>query len=438
MPAELVELAARALELARRAGASDAIAGVSDGVATEFARRDGALEKVQESGSRSLGLQLWVDGRWSSHATSDLRPAELARFVADAVALTRALEPDPFRVIPDPALYAGRAEVDLELFDPSIEKLSRERCLDWLGAMDTAAHADARVISATSHVSFRRGASARLSTNGFAGETRSSGMSWGAEVTLDEGNGRRPEGYRFVGARWLEDLPDAQGVAAQALERARDRIGSRKAPSARTTLVVHREAAGRLLGYVLGALSAGAIQQRRSFLADRKGQRVASELLDVIDDPLVPRGLSSHLWDGEGIAAKRRPLFVRGVLADYYVDTYYGRKLGWAPTTGSPSNLLFARGARDLAGLVADAGNGFLATSWIGGNSDPTNGDFSIGMRGNAIERGAIGAPVSEMNVSGNLLDLLGNLVAVGNDPYPWASLRTPTLVFRDVDLSGE
>ncbi len=438
MPAEGVELAARALDLAQRAGAADAIAAVADGVATEFAERDGQLEKVQESGSRSLGLQLWVEGRWSSHVTSDLRPAELARFVADATALTRAIEPDPFRLIPDPALYAGRAEVDLELYDPSLEKLERERCLDWLGAMDAAAHADRRVISATSQVSFRRSASARVSSNGFAGETRSSGMSWGAEVTLDEGNGRRPEGYRYVGARWLEDLPPAEAVAQQALERALARIGSRKAPSARTTLVVHREAAGRLLGFVLGALGAGAIQQRRSFLADRKGQRVASELLDVQDDPLLVRGQSSHLWDGEGIAARRRPLFVRGVLADYYVDTYYGRKLGWAPTTGGPSNLLFAPGARDQAGLVADAGDGFLATSWIGGNSDATNGDFSIGMRGNRIERGAIGAPVSEMNVSGNLLELWRNLVAVGNDPYPWSSMRTPSLVFQDVDLSGE
>ncbi len=437
MAAELRELAARALDLARREGAADAIAAASDGVATEFAERDGALEKVQESGSRSLGLQLWVDGRWSSHATSDLRPAELARFVSDAVALTRALEPDPFRRIPDPALYAGRAEVDLELFDPSVEKLSRERCLDWLGAMDAAAHADARVISATSHVSFRSSASARLSTNGFDGETRSSGVSLGAEVTLDEGNGRRPEGYRYVGAHWLEDLPPADGIAAQALERARERIGSRKAPSARATLVVHREAAGRLFGFVLGALTAGAIQQRRSFLADARGREVASPLLDVTDDPLLLRGLSSHLWDGEGIAAKRRPLFARGVLADYYVDTYYGRKLGWAPTTGGPSNLLFAPGARDFAGLVSDAGDGFLATSWIGGNADATNGDFSIGMRGNRIERGAIAGPVSEMNVSGNLLELWKSLVAAGNDPYPYASLRTPTLVFRDVDLSG-
>jgi PmbA protein len=438
VPAELCELAARALDLARRSGASDAIAAASDGVATDFACRDGKLEKVQASGSRSLGLQLWVDRRWSTHATSDLRPAELARFVADAVALTRELEPDPFRLIPDPALYAGRANVELELFDPQVEKLSRERCLDWLGAMDTAAHADSRVISATSHVSFRSSASARLSTNGFAGETRSSGMSFGAEVTLDEGNGRRPEGYRFVGARWLEDLPPADGIARQALERARERIGSRKAPSARAALVVHREAAGRLLGFVLGALSAGAIQQRRSFLAERKGQPVASELLDVVDDPLLVRGLGSHLWDGEGIAARRRPIVARGVLADYYVDTYYGRKLGWAPTTGGPSNLIFSPGARDLPGLIADAGDGFLATSWIGGNADATSGDFSIGMRGNRIERGAIGAPVSEMNVSGNLLELWRNLIAVGNDPYPWASLRTPSLVFRNVDLSGE
>ncbi len=433
----LLDRAEAALELARKAGADDAVAAIGESVETELRFRDGKLEKVQESGSRSLALQIYVEGRFGTHATSDLRDAELRRFVQDATALTRALERDPYRAIPDPSLYAPRAAVDLELVDPALEGLSRERASDWLGAMDAATHTHARVVSATSSVSWRRGASARTSTNGFRGESASTSVSYGSGVTLDEGNGKRPEAYRYVGARRLADLPPPAEVAAGALERALARLGSSKAPSARRTLVVDPEAGPGILRFLFGPLSAAAVQQRRSFLAERGGTAVASPLLTLTDDPLVPHGLGSRLFDGEGIAARRLPIFEAGVLRSFYVDTYYGRKAGWAPTTGGPSNLVFTPGALDLAELLADAHDGFYVTSWLGGNADATSGDFSIGIRGHRIERGRAGAPVSEMNVTGNLLALLANLTAVGSDPYPFSSVRSPTLVFREVEFSG-
>ncbi|MBT4504757.1 MAG: TldD/PmbA family protein, partial [Gemmatimonadetes bacterium] len=178
--------------------------------------------------------------------------------------------------------------------------------------------------------------------------------------------------------------------------------------------------------------------QNRSFLADKKDQQITSELLTIIDEPLLPRGLGSRRFDGEGISAKRMPICEKGVLRTYYVDTYYGRKLGWEPTTGGPSNIIVELGDKGLDELIADAGDGFYVDGWLGGNADPTTGDFSFGIRGHRIENGAKGAPITEMNITGNYLELLQNLVAVGNDPNPWSSFRTPTLVFENVEFSGQ
>lgn len=125
------------------------------------------------------------------------------------------------------------------------------------------------------------------------------------------------------------------------------------------------------------------------------------------------------------------------MVRNLYVDTYYGRKLGMAPTTGSASNRIVALGDKNLAELLAEAGSGIYVTSWLGGNSDPTTGDFSLGLRGHLIENGKIGAPIGEMNVTGNLPALYRSLSAVGNDPYPYSSLRAPTLVFENVQFSG-
>ena len=80
---------------------------------------------------------------------------------------------------------------------------------------------------------------------------------------------------------------------------------------------------------------------------------------------------------------------------------------------------------------------GILVTGWLGGNSDPTSGDFSFGIRGYLIEDGRVGRPVGEMNVTGNLVELFNHLVLRGDDPWPYSSVPTPTLVFEGVEFAG-
>jgi PmbA protein len=125
------------------------------------------------------------------------------------------------------------------------------------------------------------------------------------------------------------------------------------------------------------------------------------------------------------------------VLRNYYIDTYYGKKLQMAPTTAGASNLLVALGDKDQAGLVKDLAEGILVTGFLGGNSNATTGDFSFGVQGFRIRSGQVAEPVAELNISGNHLDFWKRLVAVGNDPWPYSTYRTPTLVFEGVQFAG-
>jgi PmbA protein len=159
--------------------------------------------------------------------------------------------------------------------------------------------------------------------------------------------------------------------------------------------------------------------------------------LTIVDDPLIVRGLASRPFYGEGIAAKSMPIIETGILRNYYIDTYYGKKLGMSPTTGSPSNRVLKLGDKNRDALIADLNEGILITSWLGGNSDSATGDFSLGVRGHLIENGQVGAPISEMNVTGNLLTLFRSLRALGNDPWKYSAMKVPTLVFDDVNFSG-
>jgi len=193
----------------------------------------------------------------------------------------------------------------------------------------------------------------------------------------------------------------------------------------------------RLFGGFLAAMYGSSIQQKRSFLSDKKGEKIGSKYLTLLDDPFIKGGLGSQLYDRDGFAAKKRDMIKAGVLKEFYVDWYYSRKLDWEPTTGSPSNLVIPPGKRSVKEIMEDLRRGILITGFIGGNSNSTTGDTSIGIIGQLFENGRPVQAVSEMNIAGNHLKFWHGLVEAANDPWIYSSYRTPSLVFKDVVVSG-
>jgi PmbA protein len=437
MPANLKDQAVHAVELARNAGAEDAWANVDQSRDVEFEYRDGALEKVKDTTSRTLGVKIYANGRYSSHQTTDLNPDRLGGFVNEAVAITRALEPDDFRRITPEELFANRPTDNLDLVDDTVAVLDRDQRLAWCEALDTVSTGHERVISATAGVYDGTQESASASSNGFVGSQQSTYCWFGSSVTLRDAGDKRAEDGFYAGGAHVADLPDASSVGQIALDRALSRLDSEKGPTVKTAMIVDSRAAASLIGRLMRPANASSVQQGRSFWASLIGEQAFSDKLTIIDDPLIKRGLASRHYDGEGISARALPIVENGVVKNIYVDTYYGRKGGMAPTTGSPSNRRIALGEHSLQQLLSEISNGVYVTSWLGGNADSTTGDFSLGLRGHMVENGQIGRPVGEMNVTGNLKDLFGKLEMVGNDPYPYSTTLAPSLVFVDVDFSG-
>jgi PmbA protein len=437
---DMLATAHAAVKAALGKGAQEASARTYRVREVEVKWRDGKLEQIHEATTRGLGLSLYVDGRFSTVSTSDLRPEALDTFIGDSVTLARALAKDPFRTLPDPKLYEGQAKVDLKLEDPKYSSVTPEQRRSVAKEIEAAARAAKgaeAILSVTTGFSDTLAESWRVASNGFEGARRDTTFFISAEVSVKDPDGRKPEDYAYGGARFVAEVPSAAKVGREAAERALSRLGAKKGDSAVLTMAVENRAAGRMPGFLLGPLSGGALQQKRSFLEGKLGQQIASPVLTLVDDPLVPKGLGSRLYDGEGIAARRMPVVEAGILKAYYIDTYYGKKLQMAPTTSGPSNLSWTLGDKDQAGLLAAMKEGILVTGFIGGNSNGLTGDFSLGVQGFRVRGGKIAEPVGEMNISGNHLDLWKKLAAVGNDPYPYSSMKTPTLVFEGVQFAG-
>jgi PmbA protein len=433
-----LELAHWVAQAAKAAGADDAKVDITNSRQVEVEFRDGQLDNLKESTQNSLNLNIYADNKYTGHSTNDLRKDSLGRFVRDAVAMTKFLSEDLFRQLPDPKYYRGMSEVQLDLIDPAYGDVTADQRVAVAKELyELVASKSDKIISSTAGYYDSFSESVKVHTNGFEGLTAGTSFSVGAEVTIDDGSGGRPSDWDYATCRHRSDLPQAATQAAAAVERALAQIGQTKIESGVRDMVIHNRSAWRPIVSIQGPMGGRAIQQKRSFLDGMVGKKVGSELMTFVDDPFIPRGHNSRHYDDEGMSTRKRTLVDKGVLTEYLIDCYYGRKLEMDPTGGSVSNLVIPPGDKSLEEMIASVENGILVNSFNGGNSNGTTGDYSWGISGMLIENGKIIKPVNEMNISGNLIELWSNLVAVGNDPYPYSSLRRPSLHFANVEFSG-
>ncbi len=437
---DLLQAARRAGERVLAYGADQAKVGVSRSRGIDVEWRDGQLERIQEETQRSLSVQVYVDGRYSASSTNDLRPDALDAFLGEAVEMTRLLEQDPHRGLPDPERYDGRADIDLELCDPdhgSLDSGQRRAFAADLEAMVRERAGDLPIVSVATGFGDRHGRSARIHTNGFEGEREGTSFSFSAMVTVKEEDGRRPMGWEYCARRYRGDLVDPESVAKRAVEHARAQLGAGKLPTERYTVVLDRRAVPKLLGAFLSPLYGPSLQQRRSLWEGRLGDQVASDLLTIFDVPHIPRALGSALWDGDGFATRRRPLVEAGTLSTFLIGQYYARKMGVEPTGSDTHNLEWTLGDQDLDGLLSGVGEGVYIDRFLGGNSNQTTGETSFGCAGRVIRNGQLAEPVQEVNLAGHIGELWSGLVAVGNDPDPNGASNCPSIVLENVQLSG-
>ncbi len=205
----LFDLAAWALKTAKAEGADECRANAYRERSIEISYRERKPETVKEARTRGIYLEVFAGGRYSGQSTSDLRAGPLKDFVARAVAATKLLEPDPFRSLPDPKYYAGRAAIDLARADPTYDRLSPEERHQQVKAMEEAclAAAGPKVISVTAGVGDGRGESVLLTSNGFEGYSEATSFQGNAQVSVQDQGDRKPSGYAYAAAVARKDLP---------------------------------------------------------------------------------------------------------------------------------------------------------------------------------------------------------------------------------------
>jgi PmbA protein len=447
----LLDLGRSVVERATGAGADVAEAGVHSGSHLSVKVRMGEPELLEEAGSRALGLRVMVGQRVAATYTSDLSETGLRTLIEDAIELARFSEPDEFAGPPDRSDLSSASQwQDLDTYDEAVSRISADEALDRALRGERAAFDfDARITNSEGASFTRaRGASVLVTSDGFAGSDLGTYASLVVNPVADDEGGKKRSGYHWSASRHYADLDDSQAVGEEAARRTIAQLGAKKLPTQELPVIFDKDAARSILGLFAGCILGGGIWRKSSYLLDRLGTKVASELVDIVDDPLLPRAPGSRAFDGEGLLSRRNAVVERGVLRTYLLDTYSARKLGLKSTgsasrspaggiSSSSSNLILKANAQSRDQLIADTRHGLYVTSMMGFGFNAVTGDFSRGASGFLIQDGELSHPVSEVTISLNLDQLLQRIDAVADDLDHRTAIASPTFRVSSMTLAG-
>jgi PmbA protein len=451
---DLESLTAHVIALAMKAGATDAEAVAREGDEFSVNVRMGEVETLKESGSRGLGLRVFLGQRSGSASTSDLTTEGIRQLVQGALALAAVTEEDPFAGLPETGEF-GAVESDLHLYYNDVYSLGSAERIEWARRAEAAALAVDSRITNSDGGSFdaATGRRALANSRGFVGSYRTSYAGVAAAPLAKDADGRMQRDGWWSSARRLSDVESPESVGQEAARRTLRRLGARRVATQSVPIIFAPETARTLIGSVFEAASGDAIWRGASFLAGKLGEAIAAPGLTIVDDNtmLLPTGVGafgSSPFDDEGLPSQRTVVVENGVLRNYLLNTYTARKLGMRSThnaarglAGAPGvgcgNLFLTPGKLAPEEILGEVTAGLYVTSLMGFGTNMVTGDYSRGATGLWIENGQLTHAVEEVTIAGNLAEMLRNVTAIGNDLVFRGSVASPTLRVDGMTIAG-
>jgi len=448
---KFLELGDRIVKMATAGGATVAECVIRSGAELSAKVRLGEPELVEEAGHRSAGLRLMKGKRVATTSTSDLSDAGIQRFVADGLELVELAQEDPFAGPPDPGLLCDpKTAPELDLYDPAGGDVTAAQAIAVAKDGEAAARAFDERITNSDGATFGRtaGAVALAFSSGFRAAYRGSYQSLSVVAIAADGADKNRRGSYWTGKRHLGDLDDAASVGREAARRTLRRLGAKPVATCEVPVIFDPDAARGILGLLAGCVMGSSIWRKASYLADREGTQVASSLVTIVDDPLIPRGPGSRPFDGEGLPSRKNVVVEGGVLRTYLCDSYSARKLsrestgnasrgGGAGVGPSTTNFILSAGADSHDAIVRGTPRGLYVTDMMGFGFNGVTGDFSRGASGFWVENGELAYPVSEVTISLNVDELWKRIDAVGSDLDLRTSTASPTLRVGRMTVAG-
>ena len=417
-----------------------------EGISAES--RDGEPGELELSHSACVTLGVEAKPGLVGFAAAPLGAGsfDAAGLVARALASASSMEAQKALILPEH--LDGPPDANLDIDAPGQSIPTPEEALELAACLESAARQAGEHVSAVRRPTCEASRTWRaISLNGELHCWAERDYCLHVEVAARSGAGAEC-GWEAGHARHLPSLdPEALGKAAA--ERAIELLGARQAPTGRYDVLFDWRVAAQLLGELSHSLLGESHLKKTTFLLDKLGERVFSELVTIVDDGVLPGGPDTQPLDGEGGLRRRTQCITGGVLECLLYDRASGTRAGQpstgnccegtdAPSVPGVTNLLLMPGDNAPAKLLEELRPGLWVRDVLGMHTtDPVSGDFSVGCSGLWVEDGVVSYPVAGATLSGNIQEIFSRVAAVGDDFNFSGAIGAPSFLSQGMELAG-
>ena len=255
----------------------------------------------------------------------------------------------------------------------------------------------------------------------------------------------------------IESEDELRRLSESAVSKALSKVGADEVATGKYDIVISGEKMRELLSAFASAFSAKNAQLGISPLRGKEGQRIATEIITLVDDPMRKDCPMQTAFDGEGVATYKKSVIEKGTLNTFLYDlstsdkegkssTGNGQRMSYSnPVSITPYSFYIEKGSDSLDTLFNKVGNGIYVTEFKGMHAgcNSITGDFSIESAGYLIENGKISRAIRSFTVAGNFFETLKNIEAISDNvqfgiPSGYTCFGAPDTLLRNISVAGK
>ena len=431
----LEKKASYCLDLAKKLGATEASVIVSNSISETVNFRNKKLDESNRSDNLSIDITTYVGKKKSSISSSNLLNENLNILLEKCIETTKNTPEDEFNSLPDRDLLAKEVK-DLNLYDDT--NLKNDHKIDYLKKLEASAAFNKKIINTESSFTQNKSNFILANSEGFCDGYKTSSFT-ASSVTVAKDENSMERDYEYSSKCHLEDLEDAEKLGKLAADQTIRKLSPKKIGSEKISIIFDKRIAKGMLSAFASAISSSAISRGTSFLKDKINQKIFADSINVFDKPDILKGLGSRSFDNEGVKTDTLKLVDNGILKNYLIDTYNGKKLSLKSNgrCGGASNLYFENGRMSYKDLLNSNSKSLYITETIGHGSNIVTGDYSVGATGFLVENGEFKYPINEITIAGNFKDMFQNIILANDLDFKY-STNSPTMMIEGMVVAGK
>ncbi len=423
------------LDLAKKLGATDVSVTIGNSISETVNLRNKVLDESNRSDSLAMGIETYIGKKKSSISSSNLLDKNLKVLIEKCFEITKITPEDEFNSLPDKELLAKNIK-DLNLYDQS--NIENDKKIDYLKELEEAASIDKKIINTESSFTEDKSNFIFANSDGFCDGYKTSSFSASC-VTVAKDEISMERDYEFTSKRHLSDIINPLKLGKIAADQTLKKLSPKKIGSDKISIIFDKRISKSFLSYFAGAISSSSIARGTSFLKDKMSQQVFSNSINIVDKPDLIKGMGSKCFDSEGVKTETLNLVTNGILNNYLIDTYNGKKLNLKSNgrSGGSTNLYFENGQISYEELLKIHSRCLYVTETIGHGTNLVTGDYSVGATGFLVENGEFKYPVNEITIAGNFNEMFKN-ITLANDLEFKYSINAPTMMIDEMTIAGK